>query len=288
MLTDELQAESAAVFASMFSFRAGAYDLERELGDAGDFVAQYGTLHDAFPDPDVLAHYHGQVPDQDHRAGDFVAHWSAARGEPHDRPADAYETHLPDCQACTYLEGVHGIRELLIRDGCGTCGRDHQFHDFGPQYDFHGEAPNWVKVLDWFNPHFWCHEPWQRAEPKAGLFHDLFPHQAGDGYVAIWSAPLADGSYAAITRAFYFAEDGGDDDRRVMLEHAYLVCADPSKPWDTPTLEYNFSEEIDDEDDGAYDLKVMAEVCDDPARDEWATNMPDLPGFDWTRTVSDT
>lgn len=265
------------------------YHFNTELIAAGDFVAQYGILLDWF-DGDELDAIRGSAWPARHSAAAMLAHWSAesdwvAAGDDRVDTEHAnaiFQGHVETCNVCAYLEAVHNLAAWLNEDakGCGRCGRGVSGHEFGPWFpDGEGE-PHWGQALNS------CLEPWQRAEPAALECQDLYPYQVGEGYSAIWYAPLSDGRFAVTSRTFYVTQTG-DDDQSVVLEHAYLICTDPAKPWDSSIVEISFDEEMDDDPD-SYDLKVMAERCEGPGRGEWTTGIKsgsqsdtDVPDFTW-------
>jgi hypothetical protein len=245
-----------------------------ELIAAGDFVAEHGLLLDSF-DGDEMDAIRGPAWPAHHSATAMLSHWSAeadwvAAGDDRvdTKLADAiFQEHARTCNVCSYLEAVHNLAAWLNSDanGCGQCGQGARGHEFGPALS-DGSEPFWGHVLNS------CLEPWQRAEPAALDFRDLYAFQVGEGYSAIWYAPLTDGTYAVVARTWYVVEDGGDDDRTLVREDSYLICTDPAKPWDSKVAQVSFDEDLDDDPD-SYDLLAMAEQCEGPGRGEWANNV---------------
>jgi hypothetical protein len=270
MLTDNQIYESVAMAAvNRMTEPKSEYVHDIELGEAGDFVGAFGSPGDLFGDRAAETTQWDVHPNSSWGA---IAHWWTARG--HD--THAYQQHLLDgnCPYCPYLEGVLNLRYLLD-EGCGRCGGGSAVHDYGPGHHYDGEPPYWVKVLDWDSPEHWCQEPWERVEPAAAAFEDMYSFQVGEGFSAVWVAPLADGRYAAVIRSFYETEQD-DDVRAVYHDNTYAICTDPTRPWETAVDGYrSFDEEYDrDVEPGEYDLRVLAEQCEGPARDEWLVNGP--------------
>jgi hypothetical protein len=267
------------------------YHFNTELISAGDFAAEYGILIDWF-DGDELATIRAAAWPSQHSAAAMLAHWSVegdGLGEDNDGddPGRAvFLEHAKTCNVCAYLESVYNLAAELDGDanGCGRCGRGAGGHEFGPC--FWQDEPYWGQALNS------CLEPWQRAEPAALECRDLYSFQVGEGYSAIWYAPLTDGTYAVVARTWYVVEDG-DDDQVLLREDSYLICTDPAKPWDSKTVEVSFDEELDDDyDPGMYDLPAMAERCGGPEGGEWQTAVKscaapgreagdDVPDFVW-------
>lgn len=247
-------------------------DAEERLADAGDFVAVYHLLADWYDEPDLSQVRDAAVADSP--LGE-VAHWSRMRGDGSTDPPRNFSTHALNCMTCAYLDGILGISTWLNSSGCADCFRTAAGHRFGPSFEWDTDGP---EVLDWFNPDARCIEPWQGPHTQVVPAGTLGAHQISDGHYICWTAALADGTHAMLTRTIYLATEDG---RTFVGSDDYLlVVGDLDSPEDTKTASATVYREIESTNPAAEDLAaVAAELV--PQLGEFAGTLPTAAPFLW-------
>jgi hypothetical protein len=109
---------------------------------------------------------------------------------------------------------------------------------------------------------------WERGDP---LIHVAYPTCDGvtsDAFDTRWARPLADGTFALITRTYYLVDR--KDGRYMEEETEYLICRDLADPGGTE----EHSEGIYRRDDDATDPEQCATHAEEPDDAEWFTALP--------------
>lgn len=109
---------------------------------------------------------------------------------------------------------------------------------------------------------------WTRRQPLVANGCDTSgDDQASDAYNTRWSAPLADGLYAVVTRYYYLA--GWNEEQRLEQQTNYLACTDPSDPYSTEVGSVAEYERMP-----VSDPYKAAEDAPAPTDEEWAKYGP--------------
>jgi hypothetical protein len=233
----------------------------QELAIAGEFVFRFGALGEIFDEPELTR---AQFAGRQGGAWYLMGHWSVARKDPNTPPNKTIEELChPSCQVCSYLEKIHGLRAVFEYEYCGECGGD---------IDVHAVALDPIGL-----PHAMCCGRWQRVDPAAAPAADVCAEQVSDAFNTRWYAPLADGTYAVVTRTYYVA----DRDGRAQLERddRYQIVRDPGAPSDTEIESAGVRHQVDSDDPAGEDLEDLATNSFPPDPGEWQIHGPDSEPF---------
>lgn len=245
--------------------RKSEYDTEQELWEAGEFVAIFGTLWDLFDVADQPSLHDMQHLDtDDESAWGLLGHWSIERGDGEQAQPTDFKEHLAQCRTCTYLEEVVAIVDGFNRGDCPECRGELGDHAVGPDADG--------------TPRAWCKETWQREQPLVGNGGDPGgDRQVSEAFDARWTAKLADGTIAMITRSWYVAEDDGEN--YIECQTEYLHCSDQRAPGDTEIHSDYLYEWVDADEPTAVVARQLTEDAEVPEPGEWGRHIPHTPDF---------
>lgn len=273
-MTDQERAEAAHEHiralagrtADQWGYERDDVDGDEELAAAGEWVARWGSLGDRY-DGDNLTRiqFAARIP---HALGQ-LGHWSVKRNDPEVEPPGDYEVHVRRCETCCYLEGVYGLYRMFEHELCHSCDLDLDGHDIGVMGGGLGTF------------HALCREPWTREEPLA-LEVDATDLGAAvpvgrrgvQAWSATWSAPLADGTTAVVTRAYYHSYDQGT---RLIVERQDTYGIRAGDPW--LINDQCVYSEVESDDPAGENLQELAEQSFTPERGEWDQHMGETAEF---------
>lgn len=237
---------------------------EDELLAAAEFVFRYGALGDTVDEP-TLARFQFWVGPPG-AAFTLIGHWSVSRNDPLDGKnlADDYINHARTCRVCDFLENTWDTRVMFEFENCATCGSGINSHA--------------ITMLPIGQPGMVCGGHWQRAEPTVEDAGEVsFRTQVGDAYRAKWFAPLADGSFAVVTRTYFVS----NHDMRITLSRidTYIICSDPNDPVRTWIDDDSNFVELDSDNPQAENLIQVTTDSFSPEPGEWQEYGPDSDNF---------
>lgn len=264
-----------------------------EQVNAGNFAFWFGALGDWYKEP-TLSRI--QFSATGGVALALLAHWSIERNDPADhRPGSYLEDHIPNCEACLYLERAYELRRLfmvgtteagtaVMGADCPRCHRGIEFHDVRPRREWSEDGE---ELFFWDEPQPWCRVPWSRADALVFARDAFGPYQASEAFRVSWVASLVDGLYAVVTRTYMVSVEDGK--RALEREDAYYVCSDPDDPVGSAVQCETGIDELDADDLPLYDDAKMRDelikLADDsyaPEPGEFQTELPHTPTFIWT------
>jgi hypothetical protein len=236
---------------------AGDYD--EELGTAANFLFRYGPLGSYLEEPDLSRVQFWPVAGT---ALYLIGHHSVTRNDPRG-PGRDFPNHQESCQPCAALETTLAFRQEFEEELCAMCGGD---------VDAHG-----IKITDESLVKLVCVGQWQRNEPDVTDVGNVsFDTQIGpSAYRAAWSAPLADGSFAVVTRTYWVGKNDRRDGIVLYRDDDYIVCTDPADPAGTKVFETWNLEEVESDDPQAEDLVELAQESFPPEPGEWQDGWDD-------------
>jgi hypothetical protein len=189
---------------------------DEELLDAANFVFRFGTLGEHFEQQDLRNAQTWSGPPG--AAWALIGHWSVQRHDPAWSGGRDFAAHAQGCDVCVILEDALVERALIVGHEldmvCEDCGG--------------GLTAHAIVIGSFRRGEVVCVGQWERTEPAAvGNGPGTFVDQASQSaYSASWWAPLSDGTFAVVCRAYYLVLKNGQV--WLVREDEYIICSDPA------------------------------------------------------------
>lgn len=244
----------------------GVDDAPEELSAAANFVLRFGALGSFLEEPQLTQAQFWTGPPG--AAFSLIGHWSVQRNDPAEEPSHEFRVHTQTCDVCRFLEDIRDTNDVFDEQEltCETCGGGLDAHGVGI-YQAAG------------TPALYCVGQWQRTEPDVFDAGAVEPGvQVGPAYAARWWAPLADDTFAVVTRTYYVGYTDGE--YALIREDDYVTCRDPNYPDRTQIHADTYVHHLDSDDPTFEDLHQLAAESFPPDPGEFNQNYTvDLPLF---------
>jgi hypothetical protein len=266
-MTDYLDYEELTAAVNQLSSVTSRGTDGEELAEAANFVLEFGAPGDFAPGEAELSEIQTTQGLPPGAAWSLIGHWSMVRNDPISQPPRSFDVHTETCGVCRFLEEIRETREAFDTEICETCRGGIDAHGVGLNEDD--------------NPALYCVGQWERVEPEVvDMGRVSAETQVSDNaYATSWWAPLADGSFAVVTRTYFVSNNAGN----VVLTRTddYIVCTDYSQPSATELKsDWNLTTFDDDDDDPNFlDLHQLAVDSFPPDPGEWQIHGPQSDMF---------